>query len=96
MFSLEAAMVRLFYGSELAHVLKSRNETINRTIRQIESGRAETRNGIVEIDRVVKPAESTKIERLTTDGKLLRSAFEEGRETAMAYIDGKVTVDTEN
>ena len=80
---LELLILRAKYNANLATVYEQRNDSINKTLAQIRSPR-----GNVAIDAVVRPAGASKVDRLTTDTELLKTADNEARQAVFAYLDG--------
>jgi predicted patatin/cPLA2 family phospholipase len=84
-FSFEAAVLKACYGKDIETLFRRRNNRINDAVAAVRKG--QTDEGMM-VDGLIRLPSSVDIERLTTDGSLLKRGFDEGVSTAVRYSNG--------
>jgi predicted patatin/cPLA2 family phospholipase len=79
----ESWLLRLFLNAKLAAIYRDRNQNINDVLALVEGASQSPR-----IEAIVRPANASNVDRLTTDTTLLRTADREAQRTAFDYLDG--------
>lgn len=81
---IESLILQLMYSRRLADVYKRRQQDINQVLAMIKNPR---RNLLIE--SIVRPADASVVERLSTDAVLLKSADEDAQRAVFSYLDGR-------
>ena len=82
-FAIESLLLRLFHNAKLAAVYRDRNQNINDVLALIQSA---SQSPLIEA--IVRPANASQIDRLTTDAALLKTADQEAQRAVFNYLDG--------
>ena len=79
-------MIRLVYGSVAANEYRDRNRRTNDVVTAILARELRQKEKNVVIDYVLRPSTGLHVERLSTDGELLRAAAQEAQRAVIDYI----------
>ena len=79
-------IIRFVYGARTAEEYRDRNRRTNDVVRAILARELREKERSVTVEYILRPSTGLHVDRLSTDGELLRGAAQEAQETVINHL----------